>query len=267
MAHDLIIDRIPVRIQALHRMGERGETAAPILFLHGFGSTKEDYADIQHVPAFDRHPYLAYDAPGCGESDCTDLSKISIPFLVETALAMLDRVGFERFHLVGHSMGGLTGLILADHAPDRVLSFCSIEGNVAPEDCFLSRQIVEFPDSDPDAFFDRFIDRMRRSDGLAAPLYASSLRHKVRAQAVGSIFNSMVALSDHGHLMDRFLGLPCPTMFMYGDQNGALSYLPHLAENGVKLAEIPHCGHFPMYSNAPAMWDHLAAFIGGSDVG
>jgi hypothetical protein len=28
-----------------------------------------------------------YDAPGCGETACADLSKISIPFLVETARA------------------------------------------------------------------------------------------------------------------------------------------------------------------------------------
>jgi pimeloyl-ACP methyl ester carboxylesterase len=49
-------------------------------------------------------------------------------------------------------------------------------------------------------------------------------------------------------------------MFMYGAQNNTLSYLPHLAANGVELAEIPYCGHFPMYSNAPEMWRRIAAF-------
>ncbi len=87
------------------------------------------------TPGFRERPFLAYDAPGCGESSCEDLSKLSIPFLVDTAKALLRKAGIERFHLVGHSMGGLTALLLAHQDRDRVLSFVDIEGNVAPEDC------------------------------------------------------------------------------------------------------------------------------------
>ena len=71
----------------------------------------------------------------------------------------------------------------------------------------------------------------------------------------------MVALTDHGKLLDRFLRLPTPKMFMYGDQNNALSYLPALAEGGVELAEIEHCAHFPMYSNPPQMWANIAYLV------
>lgn len=119
----------------------RSGTGAPILFLHGFGSTKEDYADIARVKVFSGRPFIAYDAPGCGESMCSDLSAVDIPFLVETARAVLDHLQVQRFHVVGHSMGGLTSLMLADEEHERVISFIDIEGNVAPEDCFLSRQI------------------------------------------------------------------------------------------------------------------------------
>jgi hypothetical protein len=38
------------------------------IFLHGFGSSKEDYADVAYHPAFAGRAFLAYDAPGCGES-------------------------------------------------------------------------------------------------------------------------------------------------------------------------------------------------------
>ena len=166
-------------------------------------------------------------------------------------------VGFDRFHLVGHSMGGLTALMLADRVPDRVLSFTDIEGNVASEDCFLSRQIDQFPDEDAVRFFDRFVERARHAPAFSSALYATSLKHKVRAAAVPSIFRSMVQLSDYGDLMRRFLQLPCPKMFMYGDQNQHLSYLGHLEHQGVSLACIPHCGHFPMYSNPEAMWGKI----------
>lgn len=252
----LTIQGVDMDITAIHRDG----ALAPIVFLHGFGSTKEDYADICRHAAFDGHPFLAYDAPGCGETWCADLTRISIPFLVDTALAVLEQQGIERFHLVGHSMGGLTALMLAHRCPERVISFVDIEGNIAPEDCFLSRQIVGYRQTDAERFFDDFIERTRHAPAYASALYAASLRHKVRAGAVRGIFESMVHLSDNGELMDKFLGLPCPKMFMYGEQNASLTYLAHIRSQGVRLAEIPACGHFPMYSNPTAMWEAMAGF-------
>ena len=252
----LTIDGTQVRLSCSSRQG----TGLPIVFLHGFGSTKEDYADVALHPAFAGRPIFAYDAPGCGESECSDLDRISIPFLVETALAALAEQGIERFDLVGHSMGGLTSLMLAHQEAGRVASFTDIEGNVAPEDCFLSRQIFLHPHEDPDQFMADFIARNWAAPFYSSPLYASSVRYKVRARAVRGIFESMVELSDHADLMDKFLALPFPRMFMYGEQNITLSYLPRLASNGVELAEIPHSGHFPMYSNAPEMWRRIATF-------
>lgn len=252
----MTVDGVPLSIATIHRAGG----LAPIVFLHGFGSTKEDYADIVQQPAFDGHPFVAYDAPGCGESQCSDLSKVSIPFLLQTATQVLDHFNIERFHLVGHSMGGLTALMLAHQFPGRVLSFVDIEGNIAPEDCFLSRQIVDYPADDPEAFFSAFIEGTRQAPAYASALYSASLRHKVRAGAVRGIFQSMVELSDNADLMGKFLGLECPRLFMYGEQNAHLSYLAHIQAQGVRLAPIAQCGHFPMYSNPIAMWQQIADF-------
>ena len=253
----LIVQGVEVDLATMLSAG----THSPVLFLHGFGSTKEDYADIVRHPAFAGRPVIAYDAPGCGATNCSDLSQVSIPFLVATAKAVLERFGIGRFHLVGHSMGGLTALLLAHDEPQRVLSFTDIEGNVAPEDCFLSRQVIDYPAQSAEAFFDDFIERTWHSPFYSCPLYATSLRHKVRADAVRGIFRSMVELSDHGDLMTKFLSLPFPRMFMYGEQNASLSYLSNLRAHGVQLAEISHSGHFPMYSNPVEMWERLAQFL------
>ncbi|MER6617727.1 alpha/beta fold hydrolase [Streptomyces xantholiticus] len=83
-------------------------------------------------------PGEAFNAPGCGANDCADLGAVSIPFLVSVAEQVLGARQIDRLHVVGHSMGGLTALVLADGAPARIASFTNIEGNVAPEDCFLS---------------------------------------------------------------------------------------------------------------------------------
>lgn len=253
----LSIDSVELSIAGIRREG----AAAPIVFLHGFGSTKEDYADVVQHAALEEHAVLAYDAPGCGGSASSDLSSGTIPFLLVTAERMLDASGVDRFHLVGHSMGGLTALLLADRYPDRVLSFTDIEGNLAPEDCFLSRQILTHPAEDPEEFLAGFRDRAADSRFASSALYSASLPHKVRAGAVRGIFASMVELTDNGGLLEKFLALPMPRMFMYGEQNRSLSYLPTLLERGVELAEITECGHFPMYSNPPEMWSRIAQFV------
>jgi pimeloyl-ACP methyl ester carboxylesterase len=257
----LTVEGVPVDIAGMRRDG----AGTPLVFLHGFGSTKEDYADVVQQRALSGRPVLAYDAPGCGATTCSDLSAVSIPFLVAVASAVLDAAGIGRLHVVGHSMGGLTALLLADRDPARVAGFVDIEGNLAPEDCFLSRQIVRHPHPDPEGFLAEFADRVWRSRFFSSALYASGLPAKVRAGAVRPIFESMVELSDHGRLMERFLALALPRMFMYGEQNRSLSYLPTLADNGVELAEVPDSAHFPMYSNAPEMWSRIAAFVDRAD--
>jgi pimeloyl-ACP methyl ester carboxylesterase len=219
---------------------------------------------VQHDDLADR-PVLAYDAPGCGATASADLTVLSIPFLVSVAEQVLHEKRIARFHVIGHSMGGLTALMLAAGNPAAVAGFVNIEGNLAPEDCFLSRQIVSHAHHDPREFLARFADRVGSSRYYASSLFATGAPFKVRAEAVKPIFESMVDLSDNDALLDRFLALPAPRMFMYGEQNGSLSYLPTLAAEGVELAEIAHCAHFPMYSNPPAMWSEIIDFVRRAD--
>lgn len=253
----LTVNGVDVDIAGLRRDGTR----TPIVLLHGFGSTKEDYADIIQRPELGDHPVLTYDAPGCGATASSDLGANTIDFLLATAEQLLDAEGIGRFHLVGHSMGGLTALLLAHRRPDRVASFTNIEGNAAPEDCFLSRQILTHPGETPDAFLADFRDRAADSRFFSSALYSASLTHKVRADAVRPIFTSVVEYSDTQPILDWFTALRAPTMFVHGSQNHLLSYLRTLAAAGVEIAEISQSGHFPMYSNPPEFWDRLTRFL------
>lgn len=240
---------------------QRAGTKTPLVCLHGFGSSKEDYADLSMHPEFADRGLLLLDAPGFAASAVSDPHALSIPFLVDAALAACDALGVQRFHLSGHSMGGLTALLLAERHSDRVASFINIEGNVAPEDCFLSRQIIEHPADSADAFLDGFIDRVSGREEFASRLYASTLRYKVPAASVEPIFTSMVDLSDNTPLMSTIAELPMPRLFVYGEQNRHLSYLDGLPALGVQVAEISFAGHFPMYSNPVELWATMADFI------
>lgn len=229
--------------------------------LHGFGSTKEDYADLSLHPAFVGRDLLMLDAPGFGASSIDLPEALSIPFLAQVVIDTCDELGLGKFHLCGHSMGGLTALMLARDHSDRVLSFIDIEGNLAPEDCFLSRQVIEYPSEDADAFLMDFTERVARRSEYSSRLYARALPFTVRSTSVHPVFTSMVDLSDNTPLMKIFIGLQCPTTFVHGEQNHHLSYLNDLRRSGVKVVDIPYSAHFPMYSNPPALWDAIAEHL------
>lgn len=256
--HEFKIDGTTCRVGFSYRRG----SLTPVLLLHGFGSSKEDYTDFTLNPAFADRAFIAYDAPGCAQSQCSDPDKLSIPFLVQTAEVVLSFLEIDRFHLVGHSMGALTTLELAHKHPTRVLSFVNIKGNLASEDRFLSRQIFDYPETDTGVFFDEFIERTARAPLRGSALYAATLRTKAQATSIRPIFESMVKLSDQGRLLDKFLSLPCPRVFMFGQEYNWLSYIPILeAASGINLAEIQDAGHFPMYPNPVAMWQKIQEAI------
>mgnify|MGYP002129898836 FL=1 len=85
----LHLGEVRLDISAIGRDGRR----APVVFLHGFGSTKEDYADVVHHPDFDDRPFLSWDASGCGATTIDNPARIDLPLLVATAAAMIDSRG------------------------------------------------------------------------------------------------------------------------------------------------------------------------------
>ncbi|CEI70993.1 hypothetical protein FVEN_g9646 [Fusarium venenatum] len=255
---EIFIEGVSVTLSIIRRDGP----LPPIFFLHGFGGTKEDYVDIALNPLFVGRPFLAYDAPGSGESTMSDMSKLSMPLLASIAEKVLEYFNITHHHLVGHSMGGLVSNLLAQRQSSSVLSFINIKGNLAPEDCFLSRQILHFPSDDPDMFVEEFIKRTRTSLLYSNGLYAASFRAKVQPAVIRPTFESMVDCTDNGNLLEAFESFKFPRMYMFGEQYSSLSYLPRLVNAGVELAEIAHSGHFVMYSNPVAMWERIGQFLG-----
>jgi len=79
---------------------------------------------MAHLP---RLHLIAIDMPGHGESDSvnhdgTDLRR----WYQEMLTAVLDYLGLDSVHLVGHSQGAMLGLFLALDAPERVRSLVAI---------------------------------------------------------------------------------------------------------------------------------------------
>jgi len=99
---------------------ERSGIGPPVLLIQGAGVIGEGWRP-QIDGLRDRFSLVSFDNRGIGASTFTS-SSLTIEAMAADALAIADAEGLERFHLAGHSMGGLIAQQLALQAPRRVIS-------------------------------------------------------------------------------------------------------------------------------------------------
>ena len=104
---------------------EDGGDGAPVV-VHG--GLLDSVVDLRSGAIAGRLPAgefrLVYvDHRGLGRSDKPhDVEAYAMPLRVADAVAVLDRLGFERAHFIGMSWGGRLGFGICEHTPDRVIS-------------------------------------------------------------------------------------------------------------------------------------------------
>jgi pimeloyl-ACP methyl ester carboxylesterase len=100
---------------------EAGVGGRPLLAVHGFTGAKEDFTELVEALAADGWHVVVPDLRGHGASDSPDgHDAFDLDLFVADVLGLADALGFDRFVLVGHSMGGaIAQRLVLDH-PDRV---------------------------------------------------------------------------------------------------------------------------------------------------
>lgn len=95
--------------------------SGPALFLiHGIGARRATFAGLVEALK-DRFTCITYDLRGHGESPVPE-GRFGLDDLVDDLEALRARLGIERAHFAGHSLGGMIGPAYARRYPDRVLS-------------------------------------------------------------------------------------------------------------------------------------------------
>ena len=105
--------------------GVVGGKGPPVLLLHGYPETHAAWHEVAPMLA-EHHTVVVPDLPGYGNSVLTDAGAWDKREVAAELVAMMRRLGHERFHLVGHDRGARVGYRLAlDHAT-HVNSFCPL---------------------------------------------------------------------------------------------------------------------------------------------
>jgi pimeloyl-ACP methyl ester carboxylesterase len=101
-------------------MLEAGSNTNPaIVFLHGWGASKEIWLPTLHNSLVDHFHLIALDMPGVGDNDGIQTDG-SPQRLAESIAKSLDSKGITKYAIVGHSQGANVGAWLAQSHPERV---------------------------------------------------------------------------------------------------------------------------------------------------
>jgi haloacetate dehalogenase len=105
----------------------------PVLLLHGYPQSLALWAGVAPILA-ERFTVVCADLRGYGDSSkpkgAPDSSNYSFRVMAGDQLTLMHRLGFDRFHLVGHDRGGRTGHRMALDAPQVVDSLAVLD--IAP---------------------------------------------------------------------------------------------------------------------------------------
>jgi pimeloyl-ACP methyl ester carboxylesterase len=89
----------------------------PVLFLHGALGVRGQFEGLQK--RFPERSHLVVDLPSHGGSRVTG-GPMNCERMACNVLALLDALALEKVDIVGHSMGGYVGLVMAHMAPAKV---------------------------------------------------------------------------------------------------------------------------------------------------
>jgi pimeloyl-ACP methyl ester carboxylesterase len=99
----------------------------PMLLVHG-AHIADALRPLVTEPALERFQRIRYHRRGLGGSTYpVDARPTSVAVQAEDAVGLLDHVGADRAHVVGHSLGGAIAMELAARHPARVASLVLLE--------------------------------------------------------------------------------------------------------------------------------------------
>jgi pimeloyl-ACP methyl ester carboxylesterase len=253
----------------------------PIIFVHGLTSHRGVWTrTIESLQ--DRFHCVALDLLGFGDSDKPGDGDYTIPKQAERVLKIADHFGFDKFVIIGHSMGGqISTYLAATLAPQRISKLVSVSGVVTG---VLTRyvravnmQLVQIGRYVPQAYnligsmcawkwFANFAFRVWFLHPSAIPFddWAVDRKNAINPSNAISAFEAYRALRNT-NLTSSLTGITAPTLALHGIQDSTVpvsdARLIQQYAPTSKLVLFDQCGHFPMYEKFDEYIKPLQEFL------
>ncbi|MDB4956732.1 MAG: alpha/beta hydrolase [Myxococcales bacterium] len=240
---------------SVRRIGEGPE----LVWIHGLGESSTSFeSSVVALPGF---THVLPDLPGYGRSawptqvvNLDELASMLAKWLAERPPAIV----------IGHSMGGVLALLIAERAPVRAI--VDIEGNLSKGDCTFSGKAVVYSRED---FAERGLGELRHwiyEMGFPDP----PLRGYFAAMSMAcpDVFHQhaldLVELSKSEVLAARLAKLSVPALYVAGVPDGiCMRSRALLMEHKVRWVGIEKAAHW-VYADQPEQFiKEVTAFLQG----
>ena len=273
-----------------------GGAGPPLLLLHGYPQTHVEWHKIAPKLA-DHYTVVAPDLRGYGDSEKPpapegDLSIYCKRTTAQDQVEVMEKLGFESFHVVGHDRGARVGHRMALDHPEQVRTFTSLD--VVPSQAafdhmdsqlsfawfhwHLMRQPSPLPETlignSAQVYLDFLLEQWTAIDGsITDEAYAEYLRcfnnpETIRATCLDYRGIEIDLMHDEA---DRGRKLTCPVLLLWGSnmvkrpgwQTGAsLDMLTVWRDRAIDVrGKALDCGHFLPEELPEATTVELLAFL------
>jgi 3-oxoadipate enol-lactonase len=249
----------------------QGDGPETILLITGLGCRAADWGRAFPDRLAARYRVVRFDNRGAGASSTPDVAW-TLEDMAADAVAVLDRVGAGRAHVIGVSMGGMIGQLLALQHPERCVSLTLLSTNFGGPD-------VIAPTAEALALFrparGTTPEEIARQSlhVLTAPGFAERspeavetlVRYAMAQPTSRRAFGAQLQAIFESDRSARVQHIRVPTLVVHGDSD---TLIP--AENGRKLAEripgarfelLEQCGHYPMWEKPERLTELVLAFL------
>jgi len=246
--------------------GPPGDRA--VVLLHGYSASVEWWDRV--APALVGQRVIAIDLVGHGGSEAPrDAANYGIDGQAEAVRQALDALGVRRTVLVGHSMGGLVAIAVAEQDPERVERVV-ISDTPASEDLVETLALAGLACT---PVIGPAVDRLRSVDavtdsslqtGFAAEYRVPPLAHRSLEQLTHTGVCHSGDQNDEQTAADRLVGLGKPVLVVWGERDvltPTAANVERYRKAGLTPTIIPGVGHSPMIEAPGEFVNAITEFI------
>lgn len=188
-----------------------GDSGEPLVFVHGWGGDNSEWRG-QALEFSRDYRVLIADNRGHGQSEApTDAKAYTVEHMAGDIEALVAHAGFERFHLVGQSMGGAVVQEVALRSPERLLSL------TLQDTTFWAGDHVDGTGTLP----------------YVPPALAAAFEERTARMSSEALDGAWAGWVGWRGTSDRAHVIRTPTLIIYGDRDAS-----KIVEGSQKLAEL-----------------------------
>ena len=261
----------------LHYLDWGNEGKPKILLLHGLRGHCHSWDDVSAEFCKDYH-ILALDQRGRGESDWAPGGDYSSHSFVTDLEGFCEAVGFDKFTLIGHSMGGRNSMAFAGNNADKLenLVIVDIGPDLVPRGSGrITQELINVPE-EFDSFEDVYAYQSKQNRFCSEPVLRRRLTYSTKELPNGKLgwrydleIREQRRNNTGSKQPDLWVNLPgikCPVLIVRGSETDTLAL--ETAEKMVevlpsgRLVHVEKAAHMVFEDNPEGFIQALHEFLG-----